>query len=249
MLGKIAGIILIAFLIVAGYTIYQKYSPLKELSDCGKSCIDYKKIKVEQYETPVPDIRIIGADAEKLVMDIPLLIYNPSVKDTETLKLDFDVYMEGKHLTNGELPANKLQGRQNTTIWVKDVTIKSDELKQVLQAVIARDGAELLKQGKANISMTVDVVIILPIKFSAITVYTFTVPIQIETEIPVDMLKKQEEAKGQVDGAVSGILKESKERIQETLPTEVTPTPVATLRREVSIPIPTPNGALLPKII
>lgn len=240
MLGKVAGIILIALLIVAGafgYAVYQKYSPLSELAKCGKSCIDYKKVKVERYETPIPDIRIVGADAEKLVMDIPLIIYNPSAKDTETLKIDFDVYMESRHLTKGTLPATKLPGRQNTTFWIKDVVIKSEELKEVLQAAAARHGTELLKQGKANISMTVDLLIYLPIKVSDITVYTFTIPIQIETEIPVDMLKKQEEAKRQIEGVINGILKEAQERLIET-PSE-TPTPVATKVIGISIPTPT----------
>ncbi len=106
----------------------------------------------------------------------------------------------------------------------------------------ARHGTELLKQGKANISLTVDLLIYFPIKVSAITVYTFTMPIQIETEIPVDILKRQEEVKRQIEGAASGILEESQKRIKEKLPaapSETTPTPVTTLQKEIPIPSPT----------
>ncbi|MBU4076416.1 MAG: PEGA domain-containing protein [Euryarchaeota archaeon] len=216
--------ILILFLIVVGaigyigYTVYQKYSPLAELADCGNNCIDYKKVKVPQYGTSVPDIKITEADAEKLIMDIPIIIYNPSIKDTETVKIDFDVSMEGKHLTKGTIPAYQLPAKQNTTILIKDVVIEYEELGDVLKKVAESHGAEMVGEGKANISMTTDLLIYFPIELFSINIYTFTIPIQIESEVPVDMLKQNEEAKRQVEEKVKTAIKEVQEKIKETLP-------------------------------
>lgn len=223
-------VILIILLIVIGaigYTIYQKYSPLAELASCGNNCIDYKKVRVAQYETSVPDIKITNADADKLIIDVPIIIRNPSAKDTETVKIDFDVSMEGKHLTKGTIPAYELPAKQNTTILIKDVVIKYEELGDVLQTVAARHGAEMVREGKANISMTTDLLIYFPIELFSINIYTFTIPIQIETEVPVDMLKQNEEAKKQIEEKVMRSIKEVQEKIKDVLPTlpnETTPT-------------------------
>ncbi len=132
-------------------------------------------------------------------MDVPIVIRNPSAKNTELLKIDFDVYMEGRHLTKGTLPSNELPSKQNTTIWIKDVVIKYDELGEVLQVVAARHGLEMITKGKVNISMTVNLLIYFPIKISAINVYILKIPLQIETEVPVDMLKQKGEAEKQID--------------------------------------------------
>lgn len=243
MLGKIAGLVLIIIIVavgVFGYTIYQKYSSLVELANCGKNCIDYKKVKVMQYETPVSDIKVIGADAEKLTMDVPLVIHNPSTKDTELLKIDFNMYMEGRHLAKGILLAQELPAKQNTTIWIKDVVIKYEELKEVIQVVAARHGVDILKEGKANITMTVDLLIYLPIKISAVNIYTFTIPIQIETEIPVDMLKQKEEANKQIEEKIKETVKEVRERVKESLPaTTATPQKTILPSPTSTLPIPT----------
>jgi len=58
-----------------------------------------------------------------------IIIRNPSAKDTETVKIDFDVSVEGKHLTKGTIPAYELPAKQNTTILIKDVVIKYEERK------------------------------------------------------------------------------------------------------------------------
>ena len=221
---KISWIILIILLIVIGaigYTIYQKYSPIAELANCGNNCIDYKKVRVAQYETSVPDIKITNADTEKLIMDVPIIIRNPSAKDTETVKIDFDVSMEGKHLTKGTIPAYELPAKQNTTILIKDVVIKYEELGEVLKTVAAKHGAEMVIEGKANISMTIGLLIYFPIEVFSINIYTFTIPIQIETDVPVDMLKQNEEAKKQIEEKVKGAIKDA----LPTLPNAATPLP------------------------
>jgi len=218
---KISWVILIILLFVIGsigYTVYQKYSPLSELANCGNNCIDYKKVRVAQYETSVPDIKITNSDTEKLIMDIPIIIRNPSAKDTETVKIDFDVSMEGKHLTKGIIPAYQLPAMQNTTILIKDVVIKYEELGEVLQTVTARRGAEMVREGKVNISMTTDLLIYFPIELFSINIYTFTIPIQIESEVPVDMLKQNEEAKKQVEEKVKIVINEVQAQIKGTLP-------------------------------
>ncbi|MFA4957565.1 MAG: PEGA domain-containing protein [Candidatus Methanoperedens sp.] len=217
---KTSSIILILLLIVLGaigYTVYQKYSPLSELANCGNNCIDYKKVQMAQYETSVPDIKITNADTDKLIMDIPIIIRNPSAKDTETIKIDFDVSMEGKHLTKGTIPAYELPAKQNTTILIKDVVIKYEELGEVLQTVAARHGADMVIEGKANISMTTDLLIYFPIELFSINIYTFTIPIQIESEIPVDMFKQKDEAKKQIDEKVKTAITEVQEKIKGTL--------------------------------
>lgn len=239
--GKIAKIILIILLIVAGaigYTIYQKYSPLAELANCGNNCIDYKKMRAAQYETSVPDIKITEADTDKLIMDVPIIIRNPSTKDTETVKIDFDVSMEGKHLTKGTIPAYKLPAKQNTTILIKDVVIKYEELGEVLQIVAERHGAEMVREGKANISMTIDLLIYFPIEIFDINIYTFTIPIQIESEIPVDMLKQNEEAKRQIEEKLKTALKEVQEKIKGITPTLPTSAPTPSLPTPIATPTP-----------
>ncbi|MFZ3060679.1 MAG: PQQ-binding-like beta-propeller repeat protein [Candidatus Methanoperedens sp.] len=249
---KISWVILIMLLIVMGsigYTVYQKYSPLAELANCGNNCIDYKKVQVAQYETPVPDIKITNADAEKLIMDVPIIIRNPSAKDTETVKIDFDVSMEGKHLTKGTIPAYELPAKQNTTILIKDVVIKYEELGDVLQKVAERHGAEMVREGKANISMTTDLLIYFPIELFSINIYTFTIPIQIESEVPVDMLKQNEEAKKQIEEKVSTAIKEVQEKIKDTLPaipTKTVPSPTATLPQKTALPLPAPSNPQFP---
>ena len=219
--GKIATIILIILLLVAGsfgYTVYQKYSPLTELADCGNDCIDYKKVGMAQYETSVPDIKITETDIDKLIMDVPIIIRNPSTKDTETVKIDFNVFMEGRHLTKGTIPAYELPATQNTTILIKDVIIKYEELGEVLQIVASRHGGEVVTEGKANISMTTDLLIYFPIEIFSTNIYTFTIPIQIESEIPVDMLKQNEEVKKQIEEKVEGVVEDVQEIIEGVLP-------------------------------
>ena len=201
-----------------GFTVYQKYSPLAELADCGTNCIDYKKVQFADYETSVPDIKIVGADIEKLIMDIPIVIHNPSIRDTETVKIDFDVYMEGRHLTKGVIPATELPAKQNTTIVIKDVEIKYKELDEVFQVLVAKHGLNMVREGKANISMTTDLLIYFPIEVFSINIYTFKIPVQIETEIPVDMLKQNEETKKQIEEKVKGTIKEVEDKIEEVLP-------------------------------
>ena len=201
-MGKIFGVILITFLIifgVFGYIVYEQYSPLAELAECGTTCIDYKKVQISDYETPVPDIKIIGADTEKLVMDIPIVIHNPSIRDTETVKIDFDIYMEGRHLTKGVIPANELPAKQNTTILIKDVEMKYEEFAEVLQVLVARHGIEMVKNGNVNVSIAADLKIYFPIKIYNINIYTFCIPIMIETEVPIDMIKQKTEAEKQID--------------------------------------------------
>jgi outer membrane protein assembly factor BamB len=249
---KIKGILLIIILIVIGaigYTIYQKYSPLAELANCGNNCIDYQKVKVAQYETSIPDIKITNADADKLIMDVPIIIRNPSAKDTETVKIDFDISMEGKHLTKGTIPAYELPAKQNTTILIKDVVIKYEELGEVLKTVASKHGAEVVTEGKANISMTTDLLIYFPIEIFGINIYTFTIPIQIESEVPVDMLKQNEEAKKQIEEKVSTAIKEVQEKIKDTLPaipTKTIPSPTATLPQKTALPLPTPSNPQFP---
>src|SRR5574341_1093459 len=122
--GKFIRIIVIIFLIggvAFGYAAYQKYSSLLELEKCGINCI----------EIPVQNINIAGVDTEKSVIDIPVIIRNPSTKDIEMGNIDFDMYMEGRHLTNGVIPANVLQARQRTTIWVKNVVMKRQDIVEV----------------------------------------------------------------------------------------------------------------------
>lgn len=243
MLGKFAGIILIIILIAVsafGYVVYQRYSPLAELAECGKNCIDYKKVKVLQQETPVPDIKIIEADAEKLTMDVPIIIHNPSTKNTEILKIDFDAYMEGRHLTKGTLPSHELPAKQNTTIWIKDVVIKYEELGQVLQVVAARHGAEMVKKGRANISMTINLLIYFPIKISAVNVYIFKIPMQIETEVPIDMLKQKGEAEKQIEETIQKTVKDVGEEIKQVLPTS-TPERTPQTPTETVLPLSTPT--------
>ena len=253
-------IILLILVGAIGYTVYLKYSPLTELSNCGNNCIDYKKVKLPQYETSVPDIKITEADAEKLIMDIPIIIYNPSMKDTETVKIDFDVFMEGKHLTKGTIPANQLPAKQNTTILIKDVVIKYEELGDVLQKVAERHGAEMVGGGKANISMTIDLLIYFPIEVFSINIHTFTIPIQIETEIPVDMLKQNEEAKKQIEEKVKGAIKEVQDReklpftVPTVIPTEIPSLTVPALTSTIqdlptstpAQPLPTPSTPQFP---
>ena len=50
-------------------------------------------------------------------------------------------------------------------------------------------------EGKANISMTSDLLIYLPVEMFGIKMYTFTIPITIETDVPIDMFKQKEDAK------------------------------------------------------
>jgi hypothetical protein len=244
---KISWVILIILLFVIGsigYTVYQKYSPLSELANCGNNCIDYKKVQMAQYETSVPDIKITNADTEKLIMDIPIIIRNPSAKDTETVKIDFDVSLEGKHLTKGTIPAYELPAMQNTTILIKDVVLKYEELGAVLQTVAERHGAEMIIEGKANISMTTDLLIYFPIELFSINIYTFTIPIQIESEVPVDMLKQNEAVKRQIEEKVNIAIKEVQEKIKDMLPAipaKTIPSPTATLSQEPALPLPTPS--------
>ncbi len=246
---KRAALLIILLILVGaiGYTIYQKYAPLTELSNCGNNCIDYKKVKLPQYETSVPDIKITEADAEKLIMDIPIIIYNPSMKDTETVKIDFDVFMERKHLTKGTIPANQLPAKQNTTILIKDVVIKYEELGDVLQKLAERHGAEMVGGGRANISMTIDLLIYFPIDVFSINIHTFTIPIQIETEVPVDMLKQNEEAKKQIEEKVKEAIKEvqDKEKLPFTVPTEIPTITVPALTSTIQgLPTSTPTQPL-----
>lgn len=206
---------------------------MAELANCGNNCIDYKKVRVAQYETSVPDIKITNAGTDKLSMDVPIIIRNPSSKDTETVKIDFDVSMEGKHLTKGTIPVYELPAKQNTTILINDVVIKYEELGEVLQVVAARHGTEIVRGGKANISMTADLLIYFPIEVFSINIYTFTIPYQIETEVPVDLLKQNEEVKRQIE-----------EKIKDTLPaipTKTIPSPKAALPQKTALSIPAPS--------
>ena len=256
--GKSAGVnipfgykratILIILLIVIGsmgYTVYQKYSPLSELADCGNNCIDYKKVKVVQYETSVPDIKITETDVEKLIMDVPIIIRNPSAKDTKTVKIDFDVSMEGKHLTKGTIPAYELPAKQNTTILIKDVVIKYEELGDVIKTVTEKHGAEMVIEGKANISMTTDLLIYFPIEIFSINIYTFTIPIQIETEVPVDMLKQNEDAKKQIEEKVKIAIKEVQDKTNGGLPDIPTEIPTPTMVPTSTPTQPLPTSSLL----
>ena len=243
MAGKVAvvAIVLLIVLGVFGYTIYQKYSPLSELAKC-ENCVDYKKIEITHQETPVPDIRIVAADTEKMVMDVPIIIRNPSTKDTETVKIDFDVYMEGRHLTKGTLPAHELPAKRNTTFWIKNVVISYEDLGEVLQVVAARHGAEMVREGKASVAMTVYLLIYFPIKISTINIYTVTIPIQLETEVPVDMLKQKEETEKQIEETIEETIGMVQEEIVGTIPTlppETSP-PAATPQKTV-LPLPTPT--------
>ncbi len=181
MLGKITGIVLIIVLIVVGASGYQKYSSLLELEKCGINCI----------EIPVQNIKAAGMDTEKSVIDIPVIIRNPSTKDIEMGIIDFDIYIEGRHLTKGIIPANVLQAKQNTTIWVKNIVMTREDLVAVSQAVVARYGKEIINQGKANISTTVNLLVYIPFKIYNINIYTFKVPIQMVTEIPFDLSNNQ----------------------------------------------------------
>ena len=233
---KIAGIILIILLIIVGafgYMVYQKYSPLSELAKC-ENCIDYKKVNIVQYEASVPDIKITGVDVEKLIIDVPIIIHNPSTKDTETVKIDFDIYMEGRHLTQGTIPAYELPAKQNTTILIKDVAIKYEELGEVLQIVGEKHGTEIVREGKANIMMTIDLVIYFPIEIFDINIYTFSIPVTIETEVPIDMLNQKEGAEKQID--------EKLEELASTLTIEPS-LPVS----EPSIPKPTTAVPTIPE--
>lgn len=224
----IASIIIFVVVIGAiGYPAYKKYSPLAELADCGEDCIDYKKVQIPEYATRVPDITIVEADADTLIMDIPIIIFNPSEKNTQTLKIDFDVYMEGKHLTKGIIPARDLPTKQNTTIIMEDVELKYTELAEVLQVVAARHGAEMVIEGEANISMTTDLVIYFPIEIFNINMYTYAIPITIETEIPVDMLTKKE----YVNRGMENII----EPVPEITKTGLIPTPDT---NELDFPLP-----------
>ena len=245
---KIAGIILIILLIIIGafgYIVYQKYSPLSELADCGNNCIDYKKVKAVQYETSVPDIKITETDVEKLIMDVPIIIHNPSAKDTKTVKIDFDVSMEGKHLTKGTIPAYELPAKQNTTILIKDVVIKYEELGEVLTTVTEKHGAEMVIEGKANISMTTDLLIYFPIDIFSINIYTFTIPIQIETEVPVDILKQNEDAKKQIEEKVKIAIKEVQDKTNGGLPDIPTVIPTPTMAPTSTPTQPLPTSSLL----
>lgn len=209
MSGKIVSILLMIILILAGaigYTIYEKYSPLAELANCGNNCIDYKKVRMAQYETSVPDIKFTNADTEKLIMDVPIIIRNPSSKDTETVRIDFDVSMEGKYLAKGTIPVYELPAKQNTTILINDIVIKYEELGEVIQIVAARHGAEIVRGGKADISMTTDLLIYFPIDVFSINIYTFTIPYQIETEVPVELLMQNEEVKRQIEEKIKDML-------------------------------------------
>ena len=244
---KTLWIILIILLIIFGafgYIVYQKYSPLSELAKC-ENCIDYKKVNILQYESSVPDIKITGVDVEKLIIDVPIIIHNPSIKDTETVKINFDIYMEGRHLTQGTIPAYELPAKQNTTILIKDVAIRYEELGEVLQIVIEKHGAEVVREGKANISMTTDLLIYFPIEIFSINIYTFTIPIQIETEVPVDMLKQNEDAKKQIEEKVKIAIKEVQDKTNGGLPDIPTEIPTPTMVPTSTPTQPLPTSSLL----
>ncbi|MFV9630409.1 MAG: hypothetical protein ACNYWM_04995 [Methanosarcinales archaeon] len=216
---KIAGIILIILLIIVGafgYIVYQKYSPLSELAKC-ENCIDYKKVNIMQHETSLPDIKITNVDRDKLVMDVPIIIHNPSTEDMEMLKIDFDLYMEGKHLIKGTVPVYELPAKQNTTILIENVEIRYEELEQVLQVVIKKHGAGVVREGKANISMTTKLLIHVPIEILSINIYTFRFPVLIKTEVPVDMLKRNEDAKDQIKEKVKEAIKEVQDKMNDGL--------------------------------
>jgi len=75
-MNRIIIVSIIIFVVVIGaigYPTYKKYFPLTELADCGEDCIDYKKVQILEYATRVPDIKIVEADADTLIMDIPML--------------------------------------------------------------------------------------------------------------------------------------------------------------------------------
>jgi len=67
--------------------------------------------------------------------------------------------------------------------------------------------------------MTTDLLIYFPIELFSINIYTFTIPIQIESEVPVDMLKQNETVKRQIEEKVKTTLKEVQEQIKGISPT------------------------------
>ncbi|MDF1556563.1 MAG: hypothetical protein P1P80_00050 [ANME-2 cluster archaeon] len=110
------------------------------------------------------------------------------------MKIDFDIYMEERYLTSGTIPSSELPARENTTTIIEDVELMYKELEEVLLVVAARHGPEMVMEGRANISTTIDMMIFLPIEVFGINIYTFTIPITIESDVPVDIFKEQKEA-------------------------------------------------------
>ncbi len=65
--------------------------------------------------------------------------------------------------------------------------------------------------------MTTKLLIYVPVEILSINIYTFKFPILIKTEVPVDILKRNEDAKEQIEEKVKRAIKEVQDKMNEGL--------------------------------
>ena len=71
--------------------------------------------------------------------------------------------------------------------------------------------------------MTSDLLIYLPVEMFGIKVYTITIPITIETDVPIDMLKQKDDTKNQIEDAIIETVTEMQEGSSSNFIPEIIP--------------------------
>lgn len=108
---------------VVAFGEYQKYAYLKEAR------WDVQKREIEGLW--VPDVRLTWVSAQdKVRMDIPLVIENPTDRYIEFVGLDFDIFVWGRYMGSGEIPGvYKIPAGKNASIWIRDFGMRRKEFE------------------------------------------------------------------------------------------------------------------------
>ncbi len=140
----------IAFFI---YAEYQKYSPLAKV------------------EWSFESAKVTYLDMEKVKFDFGIGALNPTPSNTEIPRIDFSVFIDNKFAGNGQIFNQKIPAEKETTIYIKDFTVKYSDIAEVLGG--------LINEGKSKVNVRIDIVIYYPFLFTE----TKIGPIQIEKEV------------------------------------------------------------------